>query len=69
LREFGSWRGLLWLTYFCVAHSFAFFFFRNANWFWSGIETLLLGGSCATVAFTVGHYVSDLLGVDADELP
>lgn len=39
---------------------------RAAHWFSSGLETLLLGGACATVAFTVGHYVNDLLGEDVE---
>ena len=39
---------------------------RNAHWFWSGIETLLLGGTCATVAFTIGYYVNGLLGDEVD---
>eukprot|EP00934_Nitzschia_sp_Nitz4_P001375 Nitzschia sp. Nitz4//scaffold48_size128905//70480//71730//NITZ4_003601-RA/size128905-augustus-gene-0.8-mRNA-1//1//CDS//3329552985//1375//frame0 len=38
--------------------------FANANWFWSGVETLLLGGTCATVAFTIGYYVNRLVGTD-----
>jgi hypothetical protein len=28
------------------------------------METLLLGGTCATVAFTIGHYVNELVGED-----
>jgi hypothetical protein len=36
----------------------------NAHWFFSGLETLLLGGSCATVAFTIGHFVNELVGAD-----
>lgn len=39
-----------------------FFHCSHANWFWSGCETLLLGGTCATVAFVIGFYVNDLLG-------
>ena len=35
--------------------------FATSSWFWSGIETLLLGGTCATVAFTIGHYVNGLV--------
>jgi DNA damage-binding protein 1 len=58
-----------------VAHFFVFFldswllFFRNANWFYSGFETLLLGGACAIVAFTLGYYIDGLLGHDDDALP
>ena len=40
--------------------------FSNAHWFWSGLETLLLGGTCATVAFTIGYYVNGLLGAETD---
>ena len=32
-------------------------FYSAANWFKCGMETLLLGGSCATVAYTVGQFV------------
>lgn len=60
----------------CIVTGLVLFFlgsvksnFANANWFYSGCETLLLGGTCATVAFTVGYYVNGLLGDDADELP
>lgn len=31
--------------------------FSAQNWFYSGLETLALGGACATVAFTVGQLV------------
>jgi VIT1/CCC1 family predicted Fe2+/Mn2+ transporter len=31
--------------------------FSSQNWFHSGMETLMLGGACATVAFTVGQLV------------
>ncbi|KAL7485268.1 hypothetical protein ACHAW6_010874 [Cyclotella cf. meneghiniana] len=31
--------------------------FSAANWFVCGLETLLLGGACATVAYTVGQFV------------
>jgi hypothetical protein len=36
----------------------------RSNWFYSGLETLLLGGACATLAYTIGHYVNALLGED-----
>ena len=39
---------------------------RGANWLSSGLETLMLGGACATVAFTIGFYVNGLVGDDAD---
>jgi hypothetical protein len=36
----------------------------RSNWFLSGLETLLLGGTCATVAFVIGSFVNGLLGED-----
>lgn len=36
--------------------------FSTQHWFRSGMETLLLGGACATVAFTVGQLVNAYLG-------
>lgn len=38
--------------------------FSRSNWFLSGLETLLLGGTCATVAFVIGSFVNGLLGED-----
>lgn len=35
--------------------------FSRSNWFLSGCETLILGGTCATVAYTIGSFVNDLL--------
>mmetsp|Transcript_23661 Transcript_23661/g.65688 ORF Transcript_23661/g.65688 Transcript_23661/m.65688 type:complete len:304 (-) Transcript_23661:53-964(-) len=35
--------------------------FSRTNWFWSGCETLILGGTCATVAYTIGYFVNQLL--------
>lgn len=40
--------------------------FSRSNWFLSGMETFLLGGACATMAFTIGHYVNGLLGDDVE---
>jgi len=37
-----------------------------SNWFYSGCETLLLGGTCATTAFTIGRWVNGILGTDAE---
>jgi len=34
--------------------------FSTANWFHCGTETLLLGGACATVAYSIGQYVDSL---------
>jgi len=52
----------------CVVTGFVLFFlgsvkskFANMNWFMSGLETLLLGGVCATVAFVIGFYVNGLV--------
>lgn len=38
--------------------------FSRTNWFWSGCETLILGGTCATVAYTIGSFVNGLLDED-----
>ncbi len=38
----------------------------RSNWMYSGMETFLLGGACATVAFTIGRYVNSLVGEDGD---
>ena len=35
--------------------------FSAANWFMCGLETLLLGGACATVAYTIGQFVDGLI--------
>lgn len=43
-------------------------FFSAQNWFRSGLETLLLGGACATVAFTVGQVVNGFVGGTGDDL-
>lgn len=40
--------------------------FAASHWFWSGLETLLLGGACATVAFTIGFYINNLLGDEVE---
>ena len=42
--------------------------FSNSHWFSSGLETFLLGGACATVAFSIGHFVNGLVGEDADAI-
>merc|ERR1712176_1014386 len=33
----------------------------STHWLWSGIETLLLGGTCATVAYSIGQFVDNLI--------
>lgn len=35
--------------------------FSAANWFVCGLETFLLGGACATVAYTIGQFVDGLI--------
>lgn len=35
--------------------------FSATSWYFSGMETLLLGGACATVAYTIGQYVDNLV--------
>jgi len=37
--------------------------FSATHWLWSGAETLLLGGTCATVAYTIGQFVDGLMNV------
>jgi DNA damage-binding protein 1 len=37
-------------------------FFSSLKWYRAGMETLLLGGCCATVAFTLGKWVQMYLG-------
>ena len=39
--------------------------FSASNWFLSGMETLLLGGCCATVAYTIGQIVEQKTGAKA----
>lgn len=35
--------------------------FSAAKWYWCGMETLLLGGACATVAYTIGQFVDRIV--------
>lgn len=35
--------------------------YSAANWFVCGFETFLLGGCCATVAYTIGQFVDGLV--------
>mmetsp|Transcript_12938 Transcript_12938/g.27910 ORF Transcript_12938/g.27910 Transcript_12938/m.27910 type:complete len:279 (+) Transcript_12938:27-863(+) len=35
--------------------------FSASHWFVCGLETLLLGGACATVAYTIGQFVDSLI--------
>lgn len=35
--------------------------FSNSHWFLCGLETLLLGGTCATVAYSIGQFVDGLV--------
>ena len=39
--------------------------FSTSRWYLCGLETLLLGGACATVAYTLGQFVDSLLPEDA----
>ena len=39
----------------------------SQHWFQAGLETLLLGGACATVAFTIGMFVESKLGGSSSE--
>lgn len=57
----------------CIVTGLVLFFmgtvkakFSANHWFWTGSETLLLGGACATVAFTVGQLVNNLAGGDSE---
>lgn len=38
----------------------------SQHWFRAGLETLLLGGTCATVAFTIGMFVESKLGTKSE---
>ncbi len=42
-------------------HAFLPETFSAANWFVCGLETFLLGGACATVAYTIGQFVDGLV--------
>jgi DNA damage-binding protein 1 len=55
----------------CVVTGVVLFFlgsiksnFSRSNWLYSGLETLFLGGACATLAYTIGRYVNNLVGED-----
>ena len=37
-----------------------FFQYRTHHWFICGLETLLLGGACATIAFVIGQLLSKM---------
>jgi len=52
----------------CVVTGMVLFFmgcvksmFSNGKWYLCGLETLVLGGACATVAFTIGQAMDKLL--------
>lgn len=40
--------------------------FCAKNWVYCGVETLLLGGACATVAYTLGQFIDGLIAGDGD---
>jgi DNA damage-binding protein 1 len=57
----------------CIVTGIVLFFlgsikanFSASHWFTSGLETLFLGGACATVAFSIGYYVNELVGEDTE---
>jgi vacuolar iron transporter family protein len=59
----------------CIVTGIVLFFlgsikanFSASNWICSGLETFLLGGTCATVAFSIGHYVNMLVGEDVEDV-
>lgn len=35
--------------------------FSTSKWYFCGLETLLLGGACASVAYSIGQYVDNLV--------
>mmetsp|Transcript_53227 Transcript_53227/g.64174 ORF Transcript_53227/g.64174 Transcript_53227/m.64174 type:complete len:303 (-) Transcript_53227:200-1108(-) len=35
--------------------------FSTTHWIWSGTETFLLGGACATIAYTIGQLVDKIV--------
>jgi len=43
-------------------------YFSSQNWFRAGMETLFLGGACATVAFFIGQFVDHLAGGSKDDI-
>jgi VIT1/CCC1 family predicted Fe2+/Mn2+ transporter len=44
-------------------------FFSKQKWYCAGIETLLLGGTCATVAYTIGQIIESIVNnATEDEL-
>ena len=51
-----------------IGRQMTWLWIRNSHWSWSGMETLMLGGACATVAFTIGYYVNQIVGSDADSV-
>lgn len=40
--------------------------FCTKHWVYCGVETLLLGGACATVAYTLGQFIDGLIAGDSD---
>lgn len=43
--------------------------FCSQHWFISGAETFLLGGACATVAYTLGQLIDHHIKSDGDSMP
>jgi DNA damage-binding protein 1 len=64
----GLGEGALFVSACVVTGTVLFFmgciksWFSTQHWFRCGAETLLLGGACATVAYTVGQLVNSYLG-------
>ena len=54
------------IVLFCMGAVKSYFTSQHA--LRTGMETLLLGGACATVAFTVGQMVQQLLGYSEDDI-
>jgi len=42
--------------------------FSASPWYLSGLETLFLGGACATLAYVLGQYIDSLLGEGSKQL-
>lgn len=53
--------GLVLFLMGCVKSNFG-----AVKWYFCGMETLLLGGACATVAYTIGQYVDNLVATGSN---
>jgi VIT1/CCC1 family predicted Fe2+/Mn2+ transporter len=58
---------MLFLSACCITGIVLFFmgsvksFFSTQHWFRAGLETLILGGTCASVAYTIGQMVEGIV--------